>query len=68
MITGMMVWCFLTVTTDTNEVVTTAVKGRVTKASSDSVYIDFSEYARKQRYIGLYYDVKLTETDCIEEK
>lgn len=70
----MILWCTLHVflvcgTGDTVCSVETAVKGKVVDESVMFKYkIDFSEYAKKQKYIGNYSEVTVDRDNCIKDK
>jgi hypothetical protein len=68
MTTGTIVWCIITVTLHTfgadTEQHDTAAKGRVTKVEKEYLQVDFSEYAKKQRYIGNYNSVRVKSYEC----
>jgi hypothetical protein len=66
----MLVWCTITVTlkvfgtTDVDDFETVA-QGRITKIQGEDMWVDFSEYARKQGYIGdKYYNVHVKDYEC----
>jgi hypothetical protein len=64
-----IVWCMLTITLN-GEVVETAVKGKVKAYQNpDILFVDFSEYAKKQQYEGNWTELKEVNKDiCIEDK
>jgi hypothetical protein len=43
----------------------TVAKGRITKIVGEDMWVDFSEYARKQGYIGKYYNVYVKDYQCM---
>jgi hypothetical protein len=67
-----IVWCFIIVSMNVNsfnrvEQAETAAKGRVTKVEGDYIYVDFSKYAREQKYIGDYYNIKAKSDECTRD-
>lgn len=71
MILGMFVWCTISVTlpvfgTKDLDNYETVARGRITKIQGENLSVDFSEYAKKQSYIGdKYYDVHVKDYECI---
>lgn len=70
----MFVWCLITVMTTCGlgpNVLcegTTAVRGKV-KTTNDTFYlVDFSEYAKKQDYVGLNTPKMVEKYKCMEDK
>lgn len=69
----MLMWCtlhvFILCATNTVCSVETAVKGKVVN-QQDFGYInlDFSEYAKKQKYVGNYSNVFVRKDNCIEDE
>jgi hypothetical protein len=52
-----------------NCMVDTAVKGKVLNKTSELYLVDFSDYAKKQGYIGDWSEPKpVDEEKCIEDK
>jgi hypothetical protein len=71
MITGAIVWCTIWANLSIGEGVQTyetAAKGRITKVEGETVWVDFSRYAKEQSYLGdHYYNVKLDKFECTHE-
>jgi hypothetical protein len=68
---GAIVWCTISVTLSVLgtkvEDYETAALGKIVKIEPEYVYVDFSEYAKKQQYIGQYYYVKVKDYMCVEK-
>lgn len=67
-----VVWCMLLVTincgiTETCDV-ETAVKGKIVTNGELYHRIDFSEYAKKQKYLGDWSEPKLVKAELCTEK
>lgn len=61
-----IVWCMITVNLFSKGE-ETAVKGKVIKENDKVYFVDFSEYARQQRYEGAYYYYAVDKDKCIKE-
>lgn len=69
MVTGVIVWCLITIKTGilgVPEEYETSAKGLVTKINGNELSVDFSKYAREQKYIGNYYDIQINEDRCVQ--
>lgn len=69
-----VVWCMMTVSVlcgieDVPCVTETTVKGKIVNNGELYIRVDFSEYAKKQKYLGDWSEPKLVKKDlCIEDK
>ena len=70
-----IVWCMMNVVLDCGLgpnggcMAETAVKGKVVTKNDNFYLVDFSEYAKKQGYIGTWSEPKLIDEEkCIEDK
>jgi hypothetical protein len=61
-----IVWCLITVTLSGAKV-DTAAQGKVIKETKENYFVDFSLYARQQRYEGSYYYYKVYKNECFEK-
>lgn len=65
--TNVIVWCMITVTLQGSKE-ETAAKGKVIKETDNYYLVDFSQYARQQRYEGsYYYYYQVNKNNCTEE-
>lgn len=69
---SLVVWCMITVAVDSDTIpffVETAVKGRVVNSNSLYYFVDFSEYAKKRKYMGEWSESRMVFKDnCVEDK
>lgn len=70
----MIVWCMLFITLNCSSPEfgvcegNTAVRGKVIKTEPDFYFVDFSEYAKKQKYLGDWSAPRLVEKDtCVKD-
>jgi len=61
-----IVWCLITVTLQGSKE-ETAVQGKIIKVTDENYFVDFSQYARQQRYEGVYYYYEVPKYQCIKE-
>ena len=72
--TNSIVWCMMTVALNCGLgekapcLAETAVKGRLIQSTIEWYLVDFSEYAKKQKYQGNWSEIKMIDPDkCILE-
>lgn len=68
----MIVWCLMTVAINVSGIpmfADTAVKGKRLNENPLMYKVDFSEYAKKQGYLGDWSEPRFVESDkCVEAK
>lgn len=69
---GTLVWCTITATISIMGTPVkdheTAALGRVRYVFGTSLIVDFSEYAKKQKYIGEYNSITVEDFMCTKEE